>query len=267
MSLLLPLFCNLFFAVQYNLGHGDSTLANNQFLSATRLLQANKYDEAYSEFESEHSTGSDNPTLLYNWGLAAYHKKKLGMATALWRRALFFDPEMTSARQALEFIERELPQGMGLDTTSLWKSFNINILSRVTLNKLFALLWLFFVSSTGLLIRYGGRRKRALHNNTSAPHLPTVGIGFSVLFVLFLFLTVTKSFSLLEVRATVIAASSVLRTGPSPDDNSIFDLVEGLDVAVRKVQNTWVLIALPTGLSGWVQSEALFQHTGKAKAW
>lgn len=267
MGLLLAFVFCLHFSPQNILGHADATSADNQFFAATKLLQDNKYDEAYLLFENEFKNGNDNPSLLYNWGLSAYHKKKLGMAVALWRRALFLNPELSPAAKALEFIADALPRGLNSDSPSLWQSLNNHLLNRISMNKLLMLLWLFFVPTAILLIRYWGSRMRALRNSMPLPHLPTVGIGFSILFTILLVLSVSKAISLLEIHATVVSTAATLRTGPSPKDNAIFDLVEGLDVIVRRAQNSWVLIALPTGLSGWVPGETLFQHSGKTKVW
>lgn len=265
MSPLFALLFNLHFA--FSPAHADASTVDNQFFTATRLLQESKFDEAFALFESEYKNGNDRPVLLYNWGLSAYHKKKLGLAAGVWRRALYLDPELSLARQGLEFIDKELPRGINTDSSSLWEHLNIQVLSKISLNKLLTVLWLFFLPAAFLLIRYFGRRVRALRDNLPLPNLPTIGLGFVVLFSIFLFLSAAKALSLLEVRATVIATSATLRTGPSSEDNSIFDLVEGLEVVVRQAQKPWVLIALPTGLSGWVEGDSLFQHTGKTKIW
>jgi uncharacterized protein YgiM (DUF1202 family) len=58
-----------------------------------------------------------------------------------------------------------------------------------------------------------------------------------------------------------------LRTGPSESDNIIFDLTEGFDVIIEQVQNSWVLVTISSGASGWVPVESLFQHSGKKALW
>jgi hypothetical protein len=58
-----------------------------------------------------------------------------------------------------------------------------------------------------------------------------------------------------------------MRTGPSSEDNTIFDLLEGADVVVKQVQPNWVLVSAPSGVAGWVPAQDLFQHSGKKNLW
>ncbi|MCB0350480.1 MAG: hypothetical protein KDD38_04815, partial [Bdellovibrionales bacterium] len=102
---------------------------------------------------------------------------------------------------------------------------------------------------------------------TPLPKTPAVALILSVAFILTLGLSAAKGITLFETRATVIANAVPLRTGPNVEDNSIFDLIEGFDVVVRQVQNSWALITVSGGVSGWVPTDTLFQHTGKKRLW
>lgn len=245
----------------------DATVIGDDVLNATKLLQETKYSEAFNAFDEIFKSGRESSAHLYNWGLAAYRMDKKGLAVGLWRRALYLDPELISARQALDFIAHELPQDMSYESSGYWYALRTGVLDKVGLNKTLILVWVFFVTSAFLLIRYWGRRQRALKENTPMPHLPILGLVFAGFMVFCLILTTAKIVSLFEIRATVIANPTTMRTGPDVNDNSIFDLVEGLEVSVKDINNQWVLITLPTGLSGWVPTENLFQHTGKTHSW
>ncbi len=237
------------------------------FFSGTHFLQESKYEDAAKLFEEEYRKGNESAGLLYNWGLAAYKLKKVGLAVGIWRRALFTEPEMVGAQQALAFVIQEIPQTFQQDDLSLWSSFREHVLLRFGVNKFLAVLWLLLLPAGFLLIRYFGQRKVAFKMNSPLPPVPVIGAALMVLFCLQLLTTALKVVTLFETHATVVASPATLRTGPSTEDNSIFDLFEGFDVRVREAQNSWVLVSLPTGVSGWVQSEALFQHSGKAKLW
>jgi hypothetical protein len=129
------------------------------------------------------------------------------------------------------------------------------------------LTWILTIATGFLLIRYWGARTRALREETPLPQTPTIGLVFAGLCVMFIFVSIAKGITQQEVRATVIAQSVPLRTGPSVNDNPIFELVEGMDVIVRQAQSQWALITLNSGASGWVPTEALFQHTGQKNLW
>lgn len=245
----------------------DATVADDGVLKATQLLQENKYSEAFTLFEDAYLKGTETATHLYNWGLSAYQTQKKGLAVGLWRRALYLDPELSPSREALEFISQELPQDHTAEVASQWHQLRSNVLDKVSLNKLLILVWIFLLTAGFIMIRYWGKRSRALRDNTPMPPLPHVGFGFSFVFTFLVLLSIAKAISLFEIRATIITNATTLRTGPSENDNSIFDLVEGADVSVRTAQNSWVLITIPTGLSGWVPAASLFQHTGDQKKW
>jgi hypothetical protein len=244
------------------------TLADEDtYQAGIRALQESNIEAALTAFTSEHAAGKSFPALYYNWGLAAYHDGKKALAAALWRRALYLEPELSVAQEALEFIDDQLPKSTNLKDLQGWAAFRARVLDRVSLNKFMILTWILTLVAGFLLIRYWGARTRALREETPLPQPPTIGLTIAGLCVLLIFMSATKGLSLLEVRATVIAQSIPLRTGPSENDNPIFDLIEGMDVTVRQVQPPWVLITLNTGASGWVPTQSLFQHTGKKNLW
>lgn len=258
-AILIALFINISL-------HATSNNADG-FSSGLRLLQEQKFEEASKQFESEYQNGKSFSALYFNWGLSSYRLGKKGLAVALWRRALFFDPELQPAHQALEFIAAELPRQVTEANLSGWPAFRINILDRVSLNKLLFLCWLFFLSAGILLIRHWGSYSRAIKNTTPMPKFPIIGVSIACALLISLFISIAKGVTLFEDRATVISNTVALRTGPSLDDNSIFDLTEGFDVIIKQVQNSWALITVTAGVSGWVPTESLFQHNGKTRLW
>lgn len=260
MHVLLTLFLWLFMTL-------PSMAQEDTYQAGIRALQESNVDAALTAFASEHAAGKNFPALYYNWGLAAYQSGKKALAAALWRRALYLDPEMPVAQQALDFVNDQLPKGTSVKDLQGWSAFRARILDRASLNKFMILTWILTVAAGFLLIRYWGTRTRALREETPLPQPPTIGLILTGLCALFVFVSAAKGITQLEVRATVVAQSVPLRTGPSVNDNPIFDLVEGMDVIVRQVQVPWVLITLNTGASGWVPTEALFQHTGQKNLW
>src|SRR5690349_14665176 len=102
------------------------------FQAAIRLLQEEKNAEAADLFVKEYTAGKDFPALFYNWGHAAYRLGKKGMAAGLWRRALYLDPDLSVAQQALDYVERELPKDGAAGNLSSWASFRLNVLERVS---------------------------------------------------------------------------------------------------------------------------------------
>jgi len=236
------------------------------FEAGVKLYQEQHFAEAFDTFKSVYSAGRDFAALHYNWGLAAYKLQKKGLAIGLWRRALYLDPELAPASSALELAAHEMPRNWN-EEVSTWNKLRADILDRVSLNKLAIATWLFLSIGGFLFVRYVSQRLRAFRNEEPLPPFPIVASVLAGLFVVMAALSVAKLVAMNEIDATVITATTPIRTGPSVEDNAIFDLLEGFEVLVRSTQKGWVQVSLKSGQVGWVPAESLFQNTGRQKLW
>jgi tetratricopeptide (TPR) repeat protein len=236
------------------------------FQNGIKLYQEQKFQEAAEQFQKEFAAGKDFAALHYNWGLAAYKLKKKGLAAGLWRRALFIDPDFRPALQALDFISKEIPKDMNEDLSN-WHLLRSRILDRASLSQFLFVTWILFGLGGYLGIRYLAARREALKNQTSLPKAPTVAAFMVIAFLALALLSTAKAISLLDVHATVTENNTALHTGPSSDDNTLFDILEGFDVIVENVHAGWAQISLTSGQIGWVPVQNLFQHTGQARLW
>ncbi len=235
------------------------------YADAIRAYQENHYDDAFASFQKYFNAGHDFAALDYNWGLTAYKLKKNGLAAGLLRRALYLNPDLRQASQALSIILSGLPHAWS-DNSSLWGALRSQFLDKVTLNQLLLLAWVLFCFAGFFLIRHFAKRRQAHREQQGPPPFPVLAAALGVLFFISFSLAVAKAFTLREICATVIAPTA-LRTGPSAQDNPIFDLLEGYSVSVQSVQNGWVQVVLGSGQIGWVPAQALFQNTGRRLLW
>lgn len=260
--MLLSFFISLFIVPSF-----AEDINSTAFDAGIRLMQEQKYNDAMAVFKSAYSESEPSAALLYNWGLAAYKSQKVGYAVGLWRKALSINPDLTVARQALNFHEETSPPAAFAQDPTLWQQLKLRILSRASLNKLIIVTWIFLVTSGFLFIRYLGQRKRALRNERPLPNIPTVAAVFATLFLFMFLLSTAKAITLFEVHATVTANNVPLRTGPSTEDNILFELSEGLSVEIKRVNMDWVLVSVASGSSGWLPKEYLLQHSGGKALW
>ena len=237
------------------------------FQAGIRLLQEEKNEEAFKLFEQDYVNGQESPAMLYNWGHSALRLQKKGYALALWRRALYLDPDFGLARSAIEYLAKALGFPNEVTNLSLLQKIQINLLDRISINKFFFICWLTLVPSFFLLARYLGRRKNALRTEQQLPPQPSLAIFFLAIFVASLLLTILKSVSLLEVRATVVSTGAPLKTGPHADDNTISDVREGETLVIKQTQSQWALVTIESGATGWLPVENIFQHTGHRRLW
>ncbi|MCC7404748.1 MAG: SH3 domain-containing protein [Bdellovibrionales bacterium] len=207
----------------------------------------------------------DNKFILYNLGLADFQLESRGRAVGAWRRALYVDPDFSLARRALEFATKQMGPLQSM-TISGWESFRADFLTRISLNRALAFNALFLLLGGILLIRYSAKRREAVRAELPSPPLPYVGMFCGLAFMLFVGLSVAKAYDSFTPRATVIAKNLEVRSGPSPDDASLFELPEGHEVIIKQVVNDWVQVTSPGGLTGWVQLNLLFHSSGR-KPW
>ena len=244
--LVLTLFCNSAFA------------SESLYQSALKAYQDRNYPEAETAFRDFLKAEPENTIALYNYGLAAYQQNKKGLAVAAWRKALRLDPDMNLAKKALFFAQTEMPAEVFNSDSSYWESLRNNVLNQAPLQHFLGLTTLLFLFSAYLGIRYFGARHRALRDEKPLPPFPTVLVFLAVGLGGALWLTTSKVMADLETRATVVASSIELRTGPSAEDNALFELIEGSEVIVLRQVQDWVQVRYPNGLAGWVPAASLF---------
>lgn len=227
-----------------------------------RLYQEANYEEALGLFKAFVREEPNNIPALYNMGLSAYQAAKRGLAVGAWRRALFFDPGFKPARQALELARSEMPREAFQGPRGYRGFLETHILSVTTLIQHISLNVLLLLGCGIILIRYFAKRANALATDQSLPPFPFFGSFLSLLFFLSLILVLQKAHWDKAPRATVISKNLNLYSGPSSQQNILFDLSEGFQVVIRQTQGEWAQVTYPGGLTGWTYKEQLFQTTG-----
>lgn len=239
---------------------------NESYRSGLSHFQNNQFDAAESEFKVSLKEEPQNPFILYNLGLTEFKLHRTGLALGLWRAALFNDPSFARARHAIQVAQDSLKVKALPHEISNWETIRENVLVSVSLNALLGLTVFFLLSGGFLILKYFGK-KRTEQKDGAQPPLPLLSIIFCVAFF------VTGGLSLFKVidnhipRATVILEKVEARSGPNEDQTSLFELFEGLEVIVRQSveesgHKPWVQVTYPGGMTGWVPSESIIQHSG-----
>jgi hypothetical protein len=127
----------------------------------------------------------------------------------------------------------------------------------VSLNQLLLLLAITLFSAGWMLIQFLGRRKAALDKQDSPPSIPIRLPILTLIFLTVLFMTVAKFLDSQSSRATVLPKMVEVRAGPDPEQATLFEVYEGLEVLVDDIQNNWAKITYPGGRSGWVPFDTL----------
>ncbi|MCB0385175.1 MAG: SH3 domain-containing protein [Bdellovibrionales bacterium] len=226
-----------------NYQKGELTKAQGLFLEALEKSPENKF-------------------VLYNLGLTDFQLDQRGRAVGAWRKALYIDPDFSLARQAMRYATKQMgPLNSG--AMNNWEAFRQDLLSRISLDRALAFNALFLLLSGIFLIRYGARRRDSLRFETPLPPIPYFGLLCTLGFFVFTSLAVAKTYDAYHPRATVTAKRIDVHSGPSPEDASLFELLEGHEVIVIQAVKDWAQVTYPGGLTGWVRTESLFHSSGR----
>lgn len=239
--------------------------ANELYTQAIKDYQEQKFVDAFDNFQKADALEPLNPFTLYNWGLAAYKVEKKGLALGLWRRAVFADPEFAAAKSALAFAAENMPDesfASGTNWTTLLKR---GLFREISLPKLLLVNALLLAFGGWLGLRYLGQRRRAIEDELPMPSLSPIPIFFGLLFIISTLAAVLKISAETDVRATVTGQNVQLMTAPLKESNSIFSLIEGVEVDVEEVQNDWTMVSYPDGMTGWVLTSEIFINSGLKK--
>ncbi len=224
--------------------------------------QKNNWTEAQSFFTQALNQEPLNYLILYNLGLTDFKLGLKGQAVASWRRALYLNPQFAPARKALDFGLKKMGP-LSTHSFSQWDFLRIEILSLFTFNQVLLLSGLLLLGTGFFLLRFWSQRKQALTNEMPLPTPSYAGMIMGFLLLIVALLTVGKGVDYLSPRATVIVERVPIRSGPNESDVSLFEVLEGQEVIIKKVSGDWVQVNYPGGLTGWVLKQTIFYSSGR----
>lgn len=220
------------------------------FQQGLAAYQKRQFEEARTAFEK---AAVDSPTarVLHNLALTYFQLNQKPHALGLWRKALAIDPGYGAARAGRDMLEtRYNMHGYERDAfaATLARTFE-----RVSW---YEVLWAVAVllALTGwLTIRYFGERRAALDEDRPSPAFPTTATLAGVLLLVAIATAVTKEIYRAEERATVVTDKTSVRSLPSDEGVSLYDIPGGSEVLVRQTRDGWLQVQDAAGQTGWVK--------------
>jgi len=226
------------------------------FEKGLEAYQKKQFTEARDAFqkllEAETASATPNVHVLHNLALSAVQTEQKPLALAAWRKALSLDPDFRPAQLGRDYLEKQTSmRPYERDSVSLWWRRTLEMFS------IFHVLWLeaLLIGSVGwLLIRYWSERRNALTAETPMPTVPVVGLLLAVLLLTNTALIGLKTQDLFTKRATVLVNKASIRSLPSDEGVSLFELNGGTELIVRRIHDNWLQVQSPEGSSGWLKS-------------
>jgi tetratricopeptide (TPR) repeat protein len=222
----------------------------------SKLKQANvayesgAYDVAITLYRSLVLDGIRDAVVYFNLGNAYYESGQPGLALVNYRRAQQIKPRDAEINTNIARLRAERVELLSGES-NLIDRFAASTLSIATISELgwlvFSLWALWWILLTGAIWRYDWRtRLRWL----------LAGVGVCLLVGLTL---LTSRLYAIHARpdAVVIDLSVSVMSGPGDGYLPIFQLFAAAEIRVLRSRGEWVLIVLPDGRQGWVESAAI----------
>ncbi|MBI5527509.1 MAG: tetratricopeptide repeat protein [Deltaproteobacteria bacterium] len=222
-----------------------------EFREANEAFLHGRYDHAIEGYQALIRAGTWNPDVHYNLGNAYLASGRRGMAVLHYERALTLNPDDDDARSNLEFARRHLQ-----DEAAFMPSMKTPVEDFFRGLPFSPLLFMAMVSwalaFTLLLVRrlfMAGVARRIV----TAILIPVASVAA---------LTAVLSAGGVWVReyrprCVVLSDAAELKEGPSDSFKSVVTLREGVTAGLRAKESGWVRITLPSGVTGWVKTDAI----------
>ncbi len=214
----------------------------NAFLEGLKAFQAEDFQTARNNFNLLLEQHPNDPTLLYNAGLAEFKSGQVGAAIGLWRKARSLGNNSDDLIQALQFAESTLNIGPqeGGPLLGLYRR-----MVTTPLNYWLGLSLVMFLFLGWQSVLYGAKQKKLFLEWPLFLHL-----GLPI-FLLTLLFTLHLSLKANLKKGTVTVNNLLTHASPSDTSPSLFELNEGEWVFIESEQKNWFQIRTQNGASGW----------------
>jgi tetratricopeptide (TPR) repeat protein len=221
--------------------------AEEVFQQANDLYKQREYNRAAEKYSQLLEKGYESASLYYNLGNCHFKQGRLGMAIADYLRGQRLNPRNPDIQLNLRYartlqVDQEFTRPERSFTGQLFQSLKNDLTLGEILVLALVLFWLFCAA---LLVRIVKPEWTVFRS---------IRTGFLILYLLVGLLAVSKYRDVSQSRAVVIAPEAEATSGPDAG-TTLFTLHEGTTGRVQRRQEQWVQIALPNGLSGWVQRD------------
>jgi tetratricopeptide (TPR) repeat protein len=223
------------------------------FEDANVSYQKGDFSTAEASYRRIVATGADSGVVYYNLGNACFKQKKLGEAIYYWekaRRKLPADPDI---QENLELAHLMLVDRIDVPADPLPVRVISDAAGLLTISQSAWLTLVLFLAANALLSFYLLARSQRLALRGLIAALVT--------FLLALVVGISLAWKIYDthhrLRGIVVEQKVDVRSGPGPENVTVFTVHEGVLVRVRGTANNWYHISLPNGWSGWLQSDSV----------
>jgi len=227
---------------------GGSSFASpaDLFSRGNAAYEAGDYLQAVTLYDSA-AAGMTSAELLYNRGNAHFNLGEIGRAIADYYGAYVLKPHDNDIRHNLAFARQYRPDKSLTIENPLLRMLTdfLRVPDAATARVLAGLFFFFALSALALLLIRGQRL------------FGWIAIGLGVLFIYCFISAASWGEVISPAHAVVVQPELTLRSGPGPEYKEIAVVHDGLEVMLREQRPGYVLIQIPGGDGGWVESASV----------
>jgi tetratricopeptide (TPR) repeat protein len=228
------------------LGGSSFAAPADLFSRGNAAYEAGSYQQAVTLYDSA-AARMTSAELLYNRGNAHFKLGEIGRAIADYNRAYVLKPHDNDVRHNLAFARQYRPDKSLTIENPLLRMLTafLRVPEAASARVLAGLFFFLSLSALALLLIRGQRL------------FGWIALGFGVLF-LYCFISASSWGAVTGAEhAVVVQPELTLRSGPGPEYKEIAVVHDGLEVMLREQRPGYVLIQIPGGDGGWVESASV----------
>jgi len=227
---------------------GGSAFASpaDLFGRGNAAYEAGNYLQAVALYDSA-AAGMTSAELLYNRGNARFKLSEIGRAVADYSRAYVLKPHDRDIRHNLAFARQFRPdKTLAIENPLVRMLTDFLRLPDAASARVLAGLFFFLALASLALLLVRGQRL-----------FGWIALGLGVLFLYFFVSSASWGAVTGPEHGVVVQPELTLRSGPGPEYKEIAVVHDGLEVTLREQRPGYVLIQIPGGDGGWVESAAV----------
>ena len=223
------------------------------FAQGNSEYQNGNYKLAEQYYVQILDSGVDSGPVYFNLGNACFKQKRIGEAIYYWEKArqkLPADPEI---QQNLELANLMCVDRIEIPPDPLPFQILAKAQGFFTIAQETWILFILFIAANVFFSIY------LLMKNPPFAYIALIGsLGAGLLFMVFGCSLIWKVYDNEHRKKGVVIEQKVdVRSGPGPENITVFTIHEGIKVRVHESSNGWYQISLPNGWSGWLQKSYL----------
>jgi tetratricopeptide (TPR) repeat protein len=219
------------------------------FAQGNSEYQKGNYASAERHYRRILDSGVDSGALYYNLGNVCFKQKRLGEAIYYWEKARQILPGDREIQGNLELANLLLVDRIETPAYPMPLKILAGVPELLTIAQESRLVLLLFVAANILFSVY------LLAKNPRYSFRALIGcLGIGFLFIIFACSLSWKIYEKDYRREGVVIEQKVdVRSGPGPENITVFTIHEGIKVRVHTSSNGWYQISLPNGWNGWLR--------------